>query len=131
MILVESAMNSGHWTALLRYRDTIEFFDSYGNEPTDILRWTPMKRRRELGEDEDYLTDMFDRTELPVIYNNVQYQSENHEINTCGDFVCLRLYKFIHNKMTLPQFYRMMKTIKTTTGHTYDEIAAMFCDPYI
>ena len=69
VLLFESAMDSGHWTALLRYNDTIEFFGSYGGEPHDILRWTSQKKkkRRSLGEDEDYLTEMFDRTELPVI----------------------------------------------------------------
>jgi hypothetical protein len=46
VLLFESAMNSGHWTALLRYNDTIEFFDSYGGEPHDILRWTPLIKEK-------------------------------------------------------------------------------------
>jgi hypothetical protein len=90
-----------------------------------------MKIRRSLGEDEDYLTEMFDKTDKGVIYNNVKYQKLSNAINTCGDHVCCRIYKFKHNNMMLPQYYKMMKTIKEKSGYAYDEISSVFVDPWI
>jgi len=46
IVLIEQNYNSGHWTALLRYDDTIEWFDSYGVCPDGELKFINAVKRR-------------------------------------------------------------------------------------
>ena len=61
IILVESQRNSGHWTCLLKYNDTIESFDSYGDGGGSIdheLSFIPDVMRRMLGENNQQLSKL-------------------------------------------------------------------------
>ena len=39
IILYEDRPNRGHWTALLKYNNLYEHFDSYGVKPDSELKW--------------------------------------------------------------------------------------------
>ena len=52
-LLTESEKNKGHWTLLMRNDDKFEYFDSYGNSPKEILKFTPAFMNKYLGNDWD------------------------------------------------------------------------------
>ena len=110
VLLYESQPNSGHWTALLKYDNDIELFDSYGNTDANILRWTPFKVRQMLGEDDDYLTKLVNKSHYNFIHNRQKYQGNDAE--TCGRHVILRILAFLQDNADLPQYNHMIEALK-------------------
>ena len=131
ILLYQDQPNRGHWCCLSRYANTIEFHDPYGTYPDKELLWIPMKMRKQLKQDKPYLTYLFDKTDMGVIYNNVKYQDLDGDIKTCGSHCAHRIYRLIHNSMTLKDYYKYMTTMKKRTKHTYDELVAIFMEPYL
>jgi hypothetical protein len=131
VILYESAADRGHWTCLLRYRDTYEFFDPYGFALDADLKWTPVKMRKLLGQAEPYLTELVQKTDKEVIYNTVDYQSHDSSISTCGSHCCCRIWHLIHKNMSLQDYYNYMKYTRKRTGLTFDGVVAAFIENFI
>ena len=124
IILYEWKKNNGHWTCLLKYDDTLEFFDPLGNTDKHILGWVPFKMRKLLGEDEHYLTDLLDKakSKYKVVVNKMKIQSE--EANTCGRHVIARIIAFLADNEDLPEYQKMLKQIRKKFNNklNYDEI---------
>jgi hypothetical protein len=79
---------TGHWTALFKNKNGINYFDSYG-VPLDFqFELLPPEKREELHEQQDYLKHMLFNEK--VIYNNITYQKLHTQ--TCGDHVSFRLH---------------------------------------
>ena len=55
----------------------------------------------------------------------------SNEINTCGTHVCCRIWHLMSKNLSLPQYYKMMKTVHDRTGYTYDEVASMWINPFL
>jgi hypothetical protein len=51
IILIENKLNSGHWVCLLRYDNTLEFFNSYGLLPSVDLNFIDKIQNKMLGQD--------------------------------------------------------------------------------
>lgn len=131
VILYEDRPNRGHWTALSKYNGLYEHFDSYGVKPDSELKWISAKRNRQLHQDEPYLTHLLEQEEEKYIYNNVAYQSKDSRVNTCGSHVVHRLYRLKHDDMSLPDYYKYMKTIKDQSNAGYDVIVAEFVNKWL
>ena len=131
IILYEDRPNRGHWTALLKYNNLYEHFDSYGVKPDSELKWIGEKRNRQLHQDEPYLTQLLKKEEEKYIYNNVAYQSKDSRVNTCGSHVVHRLYRLKNDNMSLPDYYQFMKSIKDQTNTGYDVIVAEFVNKWL
>ena len=110
ILLYENEPDSGHWVGLLKYDNNIELFDSYGNTDTKILSWTPFKVRQMLGEDDDYLTKLVNKSNYHFIHNRKKYQGDNAE--TCGRHVILRILAFLQDNADLPQYNHMIEALK-------------------
>ncbi len=65
------------------------------------------------------------------MYNNVDYQSKDSRVNTCGSQVVHRLYKLKNDNMSLPDYYQFMKSTKDQTNVGYDVIAAAFVNKWL
>lgn len=98
----------GHWSLLLlrQIGREIEFFDSYGQRPDDMLLNIAKGNRKRLGEDHARLCSMlydFKRRNPfnKVVSTNKSFQRDAPGVNTCGRYVALRAR---HWGMTLPQF---------------------------
>ena len=93
IILTETQKNSGHWCALLKYGNTIEWFDSYGVRPDGELSYISYKIKKMLGENTHYLTKLLKtkRPDQQVIYNKTKFQKLNDNIATCGRHVICRI----------------------------------------
>ena len=126
IIPYEDRPNRGHWTALLKYNNLYEHFDSYGVKPDGELKRIGAKRNRQLHQDEPYLTQLQKKEEEKYIYNNVGYQDKDSRVKTCGSHVVHRLYRLKHDNMSLPDYYHFMKSIKDQPNVGYDMIVAGF-----
>lgn len=127
IILHLDAPNKGHWTALLKYGDIIEFFDSYGNSPKEVYNFVPNSVKHGLGIKRDALSDMLEKSNYNVIYNPIKYQAENKkemDINTCGRHCCYRVLQLMGNGKTLPEYYDYMSKIKKIQKIPYDIIVS-------
>jgi hypothetical protein len=71
ILLYEDRPMKGHWVCVLRYNDTVEFFDSYGGSPDSQLKWNKNAVNQELNQ-QPFLTNLFDLTNKEVIYNPIQ-----------------------------------------------------------
>ena len=131
IILYEDRPNRGHWTALLKYNNLYEHFDSYGVKPDSELKWIGAKRNRQLNQDEPYLTQLLKKEEEKYIYNNVAYQNKDSRVNTCGSHVVHRLYRLKNDNMSLPDYYHFMKSLKDQTNVGYDIIVAEFVNKWL
>lgn len=109
ILLYQDSPNSGHWVAVMRYNDVIEFFDSYGGKPDSQLKWVNQSRRHQLGITDKYLSRLLDNTDLPVIYNKVKYQDGDPDVTTCGRHVVWRILNMLKKNMDLKQYNKMMK----------------------
>jgi hypothetical protein len=127
LYLLESP-TSGHWTCILRddKRGTIEHFDSYRVYPDKELNWIDCKTRKELGVNCPYLSKLYDKTKKKVVYNNVKYQSDNSQIQTCGRHCVWRIINFLENNMDLKKYANLMKRLKKNMNLNYDEIVSYF-----
>jgi len=85
----------GHWCALIRDDNYIEFFDSYGE---NLLKGNKSFNKLING--------------FTYIYNPVQLQNRKSSINTCGFHVIWRLYCFLYKNMNLPHFLKFMNEPK-------------------
>jgi hypothetical protein len=123
IVLIEDKYNSGHWTCLLRYGDTIEWFDSYGLNPSGELKFIPKIIRRMLGEDQDYLMKLLKQVKnRRVIWNKKRFQKLEKGISTCGRWCIFRILTCMELFFTLEDFITFVEKQKEEFGMTGDEI---------
>lgn len=96
---------TGHWTALIRNSDTIEYFDPYGSAPDADRKWLSKEKLRELDEEKPHLTRLLRNSHLKVYFNTYDFQEDKQNVNTCGRWVVARL---LYRKKTLRQFYNIV-----------------------
>jgi hypothetical protein len=128
-LLYEEKPNYGHWVLLSKYNDTIEMFNSYGDNYIDEpLYWLPLERRKKLGTGIPYLTNLLKNTnycDYAIIFNEYDFQDEtDNKISTCGRWCSLRLKTILNKRMPLITFINMMKDIKNKTKLRYDVIVS-------
>jgi len=126
IILIEENYNSGHWTALLRYGDTIEWFDSYGLAPDGELKFINAVKRRLLGEGRKTLTELLSNVkDKKVVYNKTKLQKLSNQSSTCGRWVILRILMMTKFFYDLNDFVKFIKKYKKEIGfNDADELVA-------
>lgn len=93
IILIESQYNQGHWCAILKYGDIIEYFNSYGTRPEHDFKFIPTFTKHLLGQGGNLLTKLL-KTKTKgqkVYYNKKKLQEINDGVNTCGRHVVARI----------------------------------------
>jgi hypothetical protein len=121
VLLIQDSPNTGHWCCCLRQKNTVEWFDSYGNYPDKDLAWTPEEKRHELGINDKYLSNLFNKTKLKVIYNTEPYQASGKEIATCGRHVVFRLMNIDKG---LLKYHKYIKSQMKKCKCNYDAIVS-------
>jgi len=102
--LTDSA-TSGHWVCMLRRKDTIEYFDPYGEPPEFALSTVSPEEREEYGEAQPYLTNLLRASGLKVIYNTFPFQKDKQDVNTCGRHSVVRC---LYAPLTLEKYKKVM-----------------------
>lgn len=135
VILYENEVNKGHWTAIMRYKfkgkNTIEFFDSLADDgkPDSELKWISKEQNKILGQGKNLLTELLNKSDLPVIYNKLKFQSEGNNkdgdnINTCGKHCVLRIRHLLDCDHNLNDYIDYMNEIKQESKNTFDQIVS-------
>lgn len=117
IILIEQNYNSGHWTCLLRYGNTIEWFDSYGLPVDGELKFINSVKRRLLGEGRKTLTELLSKVkDKNIVYNKVKLQKLCNKSATCGRWVILRILMMKNFFYNLKEFQDFIKKYKKEIG---------------
>jgi hypothetical protein len=111
-ILIQTSNNSGHWTVITRYNNTISYFDSYGIKPDGELKNISESQRYMLGENQHYLVKLLNNIPFKITYNKHDLQSRDENINTCGKW-CIAFTKAIFDGLTLNDFYEGIQYLRT------------------
>lgn len=123
-MLIESSENRGHWVAISRYGNTVEFFDSYGGKPDSQLKWNSKNKNEELGQ-AGQLSQLLAKHRGNVVFNPIRYQGNGNDINTCGRHCTFRIQNMKDGK-NLDQYYNHMKALKNNMELDFDGIVANF-----
>jgi len=94
IILTESKPNCGHWCCVLKYKDILEWFDSYGVKPDGEFKYIPKIMRKMLGQEGNILSKLLTKTKnsnQKVYYNKKRLQSGADGVNTCGRWCLARI----------------------------------------
>jgi len=130
IILIEYKYNTGHWVTIMRYGNTLEYFNSFGLIPSkddftdnDVLN-------EELDQEHLFLNNLLGKEMneddfANIIYNKVKFQSSKEDINTCGRHCILRILCMLYYDMDLAEYIKFMKDSKKKSELTYDELVSV------
>ena len=121
IILIESSYNCGHWTAILKYKNIIEWFNSYGTGTGYDFNFIANEVSRMLGQGRDDLLELL-RKKHPsqqLFYNKKRLQKNAEGINTCGRWVIARILS-CKCGYELDDFIKKCEQKKEETGKPYD-----------
>lgn len=92
VILIESSVNQGHWVAVMKYGNILEFFNSYGTTLEHDFKFIPTMVKHLLGQGGNLLTKLMKTKDKgqKIYYNKKKLQKINDDINTCGRWVVAR-----------------------------------------
>ena len=91
---IEDSYNHGHWVCLLRYGDTIEFFNSYGGKWDTDWRFIKRMMRMILGQNTNELTRLMNQAQKDgwkTIWNKTRFQKLDGAVQTCGRWCVFRI----------------------------------------
>lgn len=127
ILLIETEQNSGHWTLLMRYNNTIEFFDSYALGVSEQLKFNSNSKNIMLGQGQKYLNQLLNKSlnKYNIIYNKIKYQSMNPIISTCGRHCLVRLIMMINYNLDLNKYNIFMNKLKKISKYDFDEIVSI------
>jgi len=91
IILYQSSVNSGHWCSLWREGNTIYFFDSYGFDIDQELKFSEFHMRRHKGVETPHLSHLIDVSGYNVISSHYKLQRMADKTNTCGRYAGARI----------------------------------------
>ena len=114
IILIETVeQNIGHWICLLRYQNTIEFFNSYG-KPIDSQKNTLIspEKNKEFGQTRNYLSNLLYNSNYKIVYNKKQLQSFDNLSETCGRWVINRIECHMDRNLSLQQYIKYLEYLK-------------------
>ena len=126
-LIETTADNVGHWVCVLRYGNTIEFFNSYSGKP-DFQKNNFISKAKniEFGQTQNYLTNLLVNSNFNIIYNKLQLQKYSNGSTTCGRWVCARILCLLKDNMNLKQFLEFMIDLKKQfKNKSYDEIVCV------
>ena len=125
-LLYLDSPNSGHWSVLSRYKDTICFFCSYGSKPDAPLLWLSYPTRVELKTDKPHITRLLNdaTNHFKVVCNPIAYQSKHGSVATCGRWGVYFIKCLLEKNLNLEKFYMHINRLKRT-GLTPDEIVSL------
>ena len=122
VILYKSKPDYGHWTALLRTPEGIEFFDSYGQTVDEAKNRIDSKFLKKTNQYRNILAELLyiaSISGIPIHYNEHQFQERSKSIATCGKHVVLRI---LRQDLTTDEYNKLMKSVSREYNLTPDEI---------
>lgn len=107
-LLFETKPKFGHWCVIIKYNNTIEFFDSYSGYPDDVLSYIPEDFREISHQNYPYLTQLLYECPYKIEFNDHKYQKYNTDINTCGRHCAMRI---LFKNLDLKKYDKLIKLL--------------------
>jgi hypothetical protein len=99
----------GHWCCLINRAKSVEFHDSYGLRPDDIIISKSKQDRNNTSQEQNYLSKLLYNSGKKVEYNEMHLQSNDPAVATCGYYSGLRCR---YSDIPLKQYQKIFKLIK-------------------
>jgi hypothetical protein len=109
---------------MLNKKDTIEFFDPYGEPPEYALKEIGTRARKALNGNRFVLTDLLKSSGKKVIYNTYPFQKDKKNVNTCGRHSVVRC-------LYAPYSLEKYKKVMDKSGMTPDNFVSALTAPKI
>ena len=114
---------SGHWVALTRFNNTIEYSDSYGNRPDVPFTWRTCKFKN----NKRYLSELLKKTKLEVVFNSIDFQNKKDDrTSTCGAFAVFRVLTMIEGDLNIEGNNELLKQLKKESSESYDNVVVKY-----
>lgn len=107
-LLFETEPKFGHWCAIIKYGNTVEFFDPYSGYPDNVLEFIPEDFKNESNQNYPYLTELLYECPYDIEFNDHKYQKKSNKINTCGRHCACRI---LFKNLDLKEYDSMIKTL--------------------
>lgn len=117
LLYLTQSPTSGHWVCLLNKKDSIEYFDPYGEPPEKPLEMVSEENKEAWGESQPILTHLLKSSGKPVFYNKHPFQKDKADVNTCGRHSVVRC---LYAPNTLEEY----KAVMDKSGMTPDNFVA-------
>jgi hypothetical protein len=112
IILYNKTSNCGHWCALIKRNNLLEFFDPYGLYPDEELKY--------IKKYEPYLSYLMIDSPYKLSYNQYKFQKFKKDINTCGRWCYLRIQFKDWSLDKFNKYFTKKDNDKFATFLTYD-----------
>jgi len=127
IILIEEERNLGHWVLITRQGNTIEFFNSYGQQPEAGKKLLGQYKNRMMGQDNDEIKRLFaTQPRMKFVYNDFPFQKLKDGVNTCGRWVILRIITMKDLEMDLKEFTELVKNKAKNMGIPKDGLVSLW-----
>ncbi len=124
ILLFEQQPNVGHWVGLLKYNDTIEYYDSYAKPPEYPLRWS-REYNNQLRQYPKLLENLLSyNNNYKIIYNKKRVQSLDPNVKTCGRHLASRIKFMLDYDYDLNKYNKLLESMKKKLNTSYDDIVA-------
>lgn len=112
IILYLKTSNFGHWCALFRApwkESTLYFFDSYGFQMDEQIKYSDEQLRIHQGQEVPHLTHLIRKSNYYLQQNDYRFQSKEHDVNTCGRWAAMRVRLMDMNPTQFKTFFTKNK----------------------
>ena len=120
--------HNGHWQLLMRNKNEILFFDSYGHNFSKLLIDVFEVYGKNAFNQTFRLGELIVESGIPTFMNTKQYQSWDSGIETCGYHVlsCFAVFLSMPDEFTFELYNKFMDNYKKRNNlKTYDDVAVM------
>jgi hypothetical protein len=124
LLVPNASPTMGHWCAMIKRKDGIEFFDPYGDAPEDQKEGLSQSRLEALDIDQPYLTKLLRASGKPVHYNTKAFQVDKASVATCGRHAISRL---LYAPYSIDEYDKCVRSSKLSpddfvSGLTYNAL---------
>lgn len=121
-LLFETEPDFGHWCAIIKYGNTVEFFDPYSGYPDDVLKHITPEFRMHSNQKYPYLTRLLYECPYKIEFNDHKYQKLSNDISTCGRHCACRV---MCKYMNLEQYDDFMNAMCNYFNMSPDDIVTL------
>jgi hypothetical protein len=127
LLYLTDSENSGHWVALIKRKNMIEFFDPYGFAPdTQGINLNSLDEVNEaVGQNNPRLLELIADAGYDLNYNTTRHQKMSDGVATCGRHSASRL---IFHKLSTDEYKDLMNKLKSPEYKDADEIVVKLTD---
>jgi hypothetical protein len=131
ILINTSPSGTGHWVVLMRQDKLLTYFDSYGKQIDEELKYVSNTNRIVLHETEPYLSILVSKLikeGYTLQYNKIDFQMYAEGVNTCGKYIVF-ITNSLLNGLNLQESQKLLKHLKKQ-NNSYDKIVNNYYNNY-